>query len=955
MKKILPILATSLLGCLPFGAMAQNNNGSLDQIEELGTRYEVPIRMPGGVHIMTDLYLPITSDSLVITTSVLGQNIQLEVIPKGTQLVVYPEMMDSSGNVLPNPNPYQLPLVLSRTPYGTEGFRGGGNAIPLLGYAFVNQDVRGRSASEGVYLPMYNDSWQKAPYTPHNHLMDLTASTDSTNGRFQEDGWLAYQYLLNDLKKDFDLDGDGIKETNATVCNGTIGMAGASAFSIPHLQLMGSHYVDPSPQVQGLKGNLAIQSHVEHYGSTLYHNGVFREGLLSGWIGRNMDDIQDTIGTDNNLQNALHSPFDFGVVTEEEVIEQTLDYFTSYQFPGTNLANYYPNSLIRVETNASDAPVNAAGEGAANGSQSRYTNMNVPTYHLTGWYDIFVDGQISTFSNLQTHSQSRQKIVIGPWAHTSLSMNTTGDVTYPPQAESLLGFSGDGVGFSNIQDLDFSKVIGTEPIEFLRYTLNTNGYVKLGEPIIRIPESNRWQGGNVEVRIPSRNYDITLIELLNFIGGQGSLPNIPIEARVGVFPPTSLSIPFPNIGALPVLPFQLNQPIQPTQSIDFDTIPDVRFYVIGPTDSLQGNENVGNYWYSANEFPITQDIQYQSYYLHQNGDLNTQVPTTDEGIVSYTHDPDFPAWTVGGGNLFIKMPSGRESHGQMNFADSAVIDSALYYSGVIQFETTAFSDTLSFIGFPKATIHAKSIPQGTSSGETDTDFFVRILDVYPDGRELLVVEGAVNARAREYARSIYAGQEDKNAAFSNIQIGQFYEYQLQLLPIAYTFGKQHKMKVLISSGNYPRYQSNANIPLENGEFFRRQPNDGKTYDYQGQTYAARSAENSVTFSDTKASRIELPVYNNTMLPVNQVENKSTPATLDISPNPAQNWINIDWETATTGTILIYNNAGQLVYTKTANNMTSCRVPIQKLAQGIYQVEYVGEQNSNRKIGSFIKK
>jgi putative CocE/NonD family hydrolase len=335
--------------------------------------------------------------------------------------------------------------------------------------------------------------------------------------------------------------------------------------------------------------------------------------------------------------------------------------------------------------------------------------------------------------------------------------------------------------------------------------------------------------------------------------------------------------------------------------------------------------------------------------------LNQQKPTVNEGIVTYTHDPDYPAWTVGGGNMFLEHPDGRITHGQMNFADSAVIDSALNYSGVAQFETTAFTDTLSFIGFPKATIYAKSVPQGTSSGETDTDFFVRILDVYPDGRELLVIEGAVNARAREYARSIYNGTEDINAPFSNIQINQFYEYQLELLPIAYTFGKQHKMKVLISSANYPRYQSNPNIPIEDGDFFRRQPNDNQTYTYQGQTYSARAADNSITFSDSMASRIELPIYNDQNVAIRQINSTNQIIPLTISPNPAQTYINIDLGDQLNGSILIYDALGQVVLQSDDTNQNLINLRIGQLAAGLYRVEYIHSTSTERKIGAFVKK
>lgn len=936
---------------------AQNNNGLLDQIEELGTKLSLPIRAPGGVDIATDVYLPITTDSLVISTTILGQNISLEFIPKGTQIVVYPEIMDSIGNWIPNPNPYQLPIILTRTPYGKDGLGGAGSIIPLFGYAYANQDVRGRGESEGVYLPMYSDSWKKAPYHNYNHLLDISNSTDSTNGRFHEDGWTVYQYLLNDLKKDFDLDGDGINETNSTVGNGTIGTFGASAFAIPHFQLMASNYIDPSPNVPGYKGNLALIATGEHYNTTGYHNGVFRQGLVSKWLEKEMESIEDSIGLDNSLDNALHTPFDFGLPSKEDVLYNTVEHYTAYKYPNASVANGYPNSIGRTEMDISYAPIDANGLGDPNGTFSRYNNMNVPTYHLTGWYDLFVDGQLNTWRNLKTHTNTHQKIVIGPWAHTSITMNQSGDLVYPKQVSDLLGFDASGVDFNNITDLDFSKVLGSEPIEFLRYTLNSNGYVKLGDPVIRIPESNTWQGNNLKVRIPSENYDLSLVQLINFIAGQGSLPNIPVEAQVGVFPPVSVDIPFPNVlGIFPVLPFTLNEPIAEPKDIDFDTIPDVRFYVIGPTDSLVGNEQVGNYWYSSTEFPLSQGINYTSFYLHQNGSIDGLRPTIDEGNKTYIHDPNKPVRTVGGGNLFIENPDGRDSHGQMNLADSSIIDSTMNHPGVIQFETLVLNDTFSMIGIPKATLYASSEPQLNSAGETDTDFFVRILDVYPDGKEYLVIEGAINARARVYAKSIYDNNEDKNALFSNIQVGQVYEYQFNLLPIAYTFGKQHKMKVLISSSNYPRYMANPNIPLEDGDFFRRKPNDGKTYTYQNQTYNPRIADNSIHFSDSLASRLELPIYGQNPFTINvdQIQDAADKSSIHLSPNPATDYLLVTLTESSVGLISVYNSIGQLVLQTDMTTLTK-QLNIKNLAAGVYRLQFENTTTKNKQVVSFVKR
>lgn len=943
------------LTCFEQSSLAQNNNGTLDQIEELGTKMSVPIRLPGGPRIFTDVYLPITTDSLRFGTTILGQSISLELIPKGTQIVVYPTMIDAAGNTVPNPNPYQLPLILSRTPYGKNSLGTIGNIIPILGYAFANQDTRGRFDSEGVHLPMYSDSWQKTPYHPHNHPLDITNPTDSTNGRFHEDGWTVYQYLLNDLKKDFDLDHDGIAETNATICNGSMGMLGASAFGIPHFQLMASNYIDPSPTLKGMKGNLSIISTAEHYNTTAYHNGVFRESLVSSWLEKQMGSLEDSIGSDNDLNNALHTAFDYNLPDKASVTHLCIEHLTGFKYPSSSVANAYPNSIGRTEIDASFAPVDANGKGLLNGPFSRYTNMNVPTYHLTGWYDIFVDGQLKTWKNLKTHTGTNQKIVIGPWAHYSISMSTSGDLTYPPQSAELLGFDGSGLDFTNVAGLDLSKVLGAEPIEFLRQTLNTNGYVKLGDPVIRIPESNKWQGTTLQVRIPASNYDLTLVQLINFLGGQGSLPSIPVEAKLGILPAVTINIPFPNIpGLLPTLPFSLSAPMTEPADINFDTLPDIRFYVIGPVDSLSGNENAGNYWFKSNEFPLSQGIQYTPFYLHQNGTLNGDKPTTDEGALSYVHDPNNPVQTVGGNNLFIETIDGRESQGQMNLADSSVINATMNNSSVLKFETTILADTFCMIGVPKATIYAESVPQGVLAGWTSSDFFVRILDVYPDGKEYLVVEGAVNARAREYVRSLYNDNENINAPFSNIQIGQVYEYQFNLLPIAYTFGKQHKMKVLISSSNYPRYMSNPNIPIEDGEFFRSKPNDGQTYTFQSQVYSPRIADNSIHFSDTLASRIELPIYgrNPHTIGIDKIADESSKNPIFLNPNPASNYLTIRTKEATFGQISIYNNLGQLVLQTTMNEQ-QMNLNIQGLAAGVYRLHFADEMTGERQVKAFV--
>ena len=105
--------------------------------------------------------MPIISDSITTTINSGDSNYVIQIIPKGTQLFVY----DSVGTSV-NPNLYQLPMIFTRTPYGKGSYDEFGVYLNILGYAYALQDMRGRYQSEGVYLPMYSDAWDKSVYHP---------------------------------------------------------------------------------------------------------------------------------------------------------------------------------------------------------------------------------------------------------------------------------------------------------------------------------------------------------------------------------------------------------------------------------------------------------------------------------------------------------------------------------------------------------------------------------------------------------------------------------------------------------------------------------------------------------------------------------------------------------------------------------------------------------------------
>jgi predicted acyl esterase len=863
---------------------AQNSNGKLDLVQEWAEKYTVPFTMPDGTQLMTDVYLPITQDSLSISYSGFGENISIEIIPKGIQYIIFDSL---DGKI--NESPYEMPVIFIRTPYNkdTESL---GYFLALLGYAAVIQDNRGSYASEGVYLPMYSDSWQKEPYHKNiQHLLDITPLDDRANANLHEDGYQSLRFIIDSLKREY-------KGKTIDVSNGLIGMLGASALGNVQYQLASARKIDPSGP--GLKCLFPMVATNEHYRFTAFQHGVFREQLVTGWIsGQFRDLLNDELSAqDPSIVNSIHSPADYNLDSKFDAAEQAIDHWVSYQ-PDNGPAGYYPNSVLRPDMDASQAFIDAGGDGDREGNFSRYSNLEVPIYHLTGWWDIFIGGQIETYNQLMQNlsddygHKSLQKLVIGPWAHQTVTMKSTGDMDYPDNVQDFL-FNLLDVEL-NLENLSVDKLYNSEPMQWFRTHLNHNRWKNIGEPKIIIPESETWQSitSEIKIRIPDKDIIIAYSDFLNFLSGHSRLDSVSFALSTNDFV-TSSMINIPGLDP----PLVSMAKLESHQRTDFSQIPNVRLYVAGP-------KSAGNYWFKSDSFPFTKDILWQKMFLHEHQKLNNQRPGSVSGSSSYVHDPDNPVLTVGGANMITLTPSGdRRSQGQMNLADPLLAPQTMTREDVLSFESNTMSDTFSIIGFPIANIFASSNPLENQTDSTSTDFFVRILDVYPDGGEYFVVEGAINARAREYAKQLITGEEDPNIPFINIISGRIYEYNFKLMPIAYTFGKGHKIKLLISSSNHPRYQSNPNLPVETNAFFRWKPGD---------ELRPRKALQSIYFSKEYPSNIDFPVYRGQIkLQVsNQRNNPEAISSIRIFPNPASEFLFIE-AGSTENTLEIYTLSGK---------------------------------------------
>lgn len=237
---------------------------------------------------------------------------------------------------------------------------------------------------------------------------------------------------------------------------------------------------------------------------------------------------------------------------------------------------------------------------------------------------------------------------------------------------------------------------------------------------------------------------------------------------------------------------------------------------------MSSNDEVGlntaNYWTSLETFPEPTMVKY---YYHGDGSLSTSVPVEGETDSSpYVFDPANPVPTVGGNNL--DMPCGP--------LDQAEIDQR---TDVLTFDTPAFEAPLPLTGPLLATLYV-------SSDAIDTDFMVRLSDVYPTGEVRLIQDSAIRMRWRE-------GGETPVYMTPN----EVYKVELSLWNTSYVVAEGHALRVAISSSNYPRFSLNYN----NGVLLRN-PNPGEMI----------VAKNVFYHSAKYPSYFELPVVSKKQLP-----------------------------------------------------------------------------------------
>ncbi len=242
-----------------------------------------------------------------------------------------------------------------------------------------------------------------------------------------------------------------------------------------------------------------------------------------------------------------------------------------------------------------------------------------------------------------------------------------------------------------------------------------------------------------------------------------------------------------------------------------DRDPTVRYYTMGAVGE-QGAP--GNEWRTAPTWPIT--TQTTPYYLREGGKLSALAPTEEASSTSFVADPLHPNAIPGRGFPGAKDARDFEKQPQVRTFTSEVLTEPIEWTGKVQAELYVTSTT------------------------RDTDFIVRLSDVYPDGRSILLMDYVRRARYREgYEKEVF--MED----------GKIYKVAFDVGWTSQVFNRGHRIRVTVASTGAPFYEPNPNT----GEPLTVEP-----------PKATIVATNAVRHDRKNASRILAPVQASGMTP-----------------------------------------------------------------------------------------
>jgi putative CocE/NonD family hydrolase len=194
-------------------------------------------------------------------------------------------------------------------------------------------------------------------------------------------------------------------------------------------------------------------------------------------------------------------------------------------------------------------------------------------------------------------------------------------------------------------------------------------------------------------------------------------------------------------------------------------------------------------WRTEADWPLP-DTQYRPYYLHSAGQANmlngdgtlSTEPPGDEPPEVYMYNPLRPVPTVGGQ---VILPGGNV----MGPRDQRKVEMR---DDVLVYRTPVLDQPIEVTGPIELRLFV-------ASSARDTDFTGKLVDVYPDGTAMILTEGILRARYRNSFTEPELLDSDT-----------IYELRLNLWATSNVFLPGHRIRLEVSSSNFPRFDRNSN-------------------------------------------------------------------------------------------------------------------------------------------------
>jgi predicted acyl esterase len=223
----------------------------------------------------------------------------------------------------------------------------------------------------------------------------------------------------------------------------------------------------------------------------------------------------------------------------------------------------------------------------------------------------------------------------------------------------------------------------------------------------------------------------------------------------------------------------------------------------------------GGYWRTEKEWPLKR-TRYTKYYFGENNRLNLEFPEGYSISKSYTHDPKNPVPTIGGSTVDALPLYAGGAYDQREkeytgdpftgfYGSEAPYLPLKSRSDILVFQTDPLKNDVEVTGPVKLVLYA-------SSNVVDTDFLVKLIDVYPpnqdfpSGFEMNITDGIIRTRFRHSSEKPEL-----------MKPGKIYRFEIEPFPTANIFKKGHRIRIDISSSSFPRFEINPGT----GESFER--------------------------------------------------------------------------------------------------------------------------------------